>query len=254
MVQVKLKKPAAVLFDFSGTCARETFVEKYLMPYYKVAFRPYLENNWSKDECKEDVKGLTAAASGDSAANIKIDSSGSKKEQVDALCKYIEYCEENKKVNKAYCMFRFHVWFDGYDKGKVQTPVYSDVAVHIQKWHCDLKIKLFILSNGWADATKKFMSRTSHGDLNILIESHFDTSLGSLTDTNTYKKVIGKVNEKPASIVFLTKSAEEGKAAKDAGLTVILVLTHGKAVEAAEEMCKEKDIPIARSFTQIEFF
>ena len=50
MVQVKLKKPAAVIFDFSGTAARETFVEKYLLPYFKVAYKAYFEVKLSGGE------------------------------------------------------------------------------------------------------------------------------------------------------------------------------------------------------------
>ena len=251
MVQVKIKKPAAVIFDFSGTAARESFVEKYLLPYFQTAKKAYFEANWSKDECKEDVKALAAVAAKDPGAP-KIDTSAGKQEQINSLAKYVDYCGEAKKEgSKAFIMYRFHVWFDGYERGKLQTPVYSDVAVHIQKWHLDLKVKLFIMSNGWAEATKRFMSKTSHGDLAMLIEDQFDTSLGSLTKPETYKKLIGKIKEDPKEVVFLTKSPEEGKAAKTAGLNVVLVLTHSDAVDAAQEMCK--DIPIARSFTQIEF-
>jgi len=168
------------------------------------------------------------------------------------MAKCVDNCLEKGKVgSKAFIMYRFHVWFDGYERGKLQTPVYSDVAVHIQKWHLTLNIKLFIMSNGWAEATKRFMQKTSHGDLAMLIEDQFDTSLGSLTNAETFKKMIAKVKEDPKDVVFLTKSPEEGKAAKSAGLNVILVLTHSSAVDVAQEICK--DIPIARSFTQIEF-
>ena len=226
MVQVKIKKPAAVIFDFSGTAARETFVEKYLLPYFTAAKKAYFEANWSKDECKEDVKALAAAAAKDSDAP-KIDTSGGKQDQLNSVAKYVDYCLEKGKVgSKAFIMYRFHVWFDGYERGKLQTPVYSDVAVHIQKWHLTLNIKLFIMSNGWAEATKRFMQKTSHGDLAMLIEDQFDTSLGSLTNAETFKKMIAKVKEDPKDVVFLTKSPEEGKAAKSAGLNVILVLTH----------------------------
>lgn len=103
----------------------------------------------------------------------------------------------------------------------------------------------------WAEATKKFMQKTSHGDLSALIAEQFDTTLGPLTSPDTYKKLIAKTKEDPANTVFLTKSPEEAKAAKAAGLQVVLVLTHSDKVDAVAD--KVKDIPIARSFTQIEF-
>ncbi len=150
------------------------------------------------------------------------------------------------------------------------------MAVHIQKWATELKLKLYILSNGsvyfvskvglfrsclpsfyhfnlfrWAEATKKFMQKTSHGDLSALIAEQFDTTLGQLTSPETFKKLIAKTKDDPANTVFLTKSADEAKAAKAAGLQVVLVLTHSDKVDAVAD--KVKDIPIARSFTQIEF-
>ncbi|KAH9391161.1 Enolase-phosphatase E1 [Tyrophagus putrescentiae] len=241
MVIVKVKKPLAVVFDFCGTAARDTFVEKTLQPYFKLAYKAYFEANWSKEECQADAKALAA-----------IDLTAAKQEQIAALAKYVEYCGANKKdTSKAFVMYRFHVWFDGYDRGKLTTPVYSDVAVHIQKWKTELQLKLFIFSNGWTEATKKFMSKTSHGDLNALIDDHFDTSLGSLKDAATYRKLIERIKEDPKEVTFLTKSASEGKAAKAAGLNVVLVLTHTATVEAVSTSCK--DIPIARSFTQVEF-
>lgn len=95
------------------------------------------------------------------------------------------------------------------------------------------------------------MSKTSHGDLSALIAEQFDTTLGQLNSPDTYKKLIEKTKVDPANTVFLTKAAEEAKAAKAAGLQVVMVLTHSDKVESAQE--KVKDIPIARSFTQIEF-
>ena len=95
------------------------------------------------------------------------------------------------------------------------------------------------------------MQKTSHGDLSELITDQFDTTMGSLTDPATYKKLIGKVKEDPKEILFLTKSPPEGKAAKAAGLNVVFVLTHSNAADEVSDTCK--DIPIARSFTQIEF-
>lgn len=95
------------------------------------------------------------------------------------------------------------------------------------------------------------MSKTSHGDLGILIDGQFDTSLGSLKEAATYRKLIEAIKEDPKEVTFLTKSPSEGKAAKAAGLNVVLVITHTPTAEAASQ--SSKDIPIARSFTQVEF-
>lgn len=246
MVQVKLPKPKAILFDLCGTATRESFVEKVLLPYFKAAFKSYIDSKWSDKSMQDDAKALAKASEGDSEApKTSADDKA-------ALKAYVEYVLGNpKKESKAFAFFRFHVWFDGYENQRCQTPVYSDVAVQMQKWKNDYNINLFVLSNGWAEATKRFMSNTSHGDLNMIIDGHFDTSLGKLNDSGTYKKAAGKIGAPADQILFLTKNMDEGVAAKNAGLAVIFVFTHRRNVEMAME--QHKDIPVARTFTEIEF-
>ena len=112
-------------------------------------------------------------------------------------------------------------------------------------------IKLYVLSNGWSLATKKFLEKTSQGNLAALILDYLDTDLGPLQSPDTYRKVLEKVNESPGDVVFLTKNVEEAKAATQVGITPILVLTHKKDVEAAAEVSPE--IPHVRTFNEIEF-
>ncbi|OTF77843.1 hypothetical protein BLA29_000124 [Euroglyphus maynei] len=252
MVIVKVKQPKVILFDISGTVARESFVEKILEPYFKIAFQVYMENAWLKEEWQDCLRNLSIVAERDSKAP-KIDLSKEKSDIIKEATKYIEYCLENNHEPRAFVMFRFLVWFDGYERNKIKTPVYSDVAVTMQRWKLNQNIRLYVLSNGWKEATRKFMSDTSHGDLNAIIEGHFDNSIGSLENPETYLKVAQSIQEKPGDqILFLTKSALEGKAAQRAALNVILVLTRTHTVDEAMEICQ--DIPIARSFTDIEFF
>lgn len=249
---VKMKKPKVVLFDVSGTATRESFVEKVLLPYFKITVKPYLENNWQQTSCIDDVKALIKASLAQGEEAPKIDPNDDKSKQIEAILKYLYWAQEKEQTNtRAFCMFRFHVWFDGYDRGKLVTPVYSDVAVTITRWSTHNNIRLFILSNGWADATKKFMSKTTHGDLSLLVEGHFDSTDGSLTEAQTYSKVLEKMKLPAEDAVFLTKNPLEGRAAKEAGLQVVLVLTHRASVEMAMNLCKE--IPIARTFTEIAF-
>lgn len=147
--------------------------------------------------------------------------------------------------------FSFHMWFDGYKRERIETPVYSDVAIQIQKWRCDLEIKLVVLSNGWAEATKRFLSRTNHGDMNLLIDEHLDTTLGQLTAAETFSKVLEKVQLPAAEVLFLTKNADEAKAAIAAGLIVVMVLTHRRNIEKLD--AEAKRLPRVRSFNEIEF-
>jgi methionine salvage enolase-phosphatase E1 len=76
-----------------------------------------------------------------------------------------------------------------------------------------------------------FISNTNHGDLNLLIDSHFGTSLGPLTDKESYQKALVKIGEQSEGVIFQTKSPEEAKAAKEIGITPILVVTHRRNIQ-----------------------
>src|SRR5699024_3448585 len=106
--QIKVKKPTAILFDISGTAARESFVEKILIPYFKIAAKTYIENNWGKSEMETDAKALSKASVKDSEAP-KIDTEAPKSQQIEQLNTYVQYCIDKGKDNKALAVFRFHV-------------------------------------------------------------------------------------------------------------------------------------------------
>ena len=247
----KVVKPKAIIMDMMGTAVKTGFIDKILMAYLKEHVKTYLEEKWSDKEVERDIRSVRKEAEADSAAPKIADAKADKAEQQKTLAEYVTYVVDNKKESKAMSRFRFHMWFDGFDKGKIQTRVYSDVAIQIKKWK-EEQIKIFVLSNGWVEATKKFLSKTNHGDLGILLDGHYDSKTeGSLTDKETYTKLVGKLQLTPADVLFLTKAADQAKAAKDAGLSILLVLTHRKNIEKLSE--EEKQMPRVRSFNEIEF-
>lgn len=253
MVQLQVKKPRAILFDISGTVAKSSFIDKVLMPYIKEFIRMYLEENYEQRNVRTDIENLRVQASRDDAAPKIPGPEAGRANLINATVAYVNYCADNKMENKAITLLRFHMWFDGYKRQRLETPVYSDVAIQIQKWRCDQEIKLFVFSNGWAEATKRFLSRTNHGDMNLLIDDHFDTTTGSLTDPATFAKVLDheKVKEQPQDVLFLTKSPEEARAAIAAGLIVVMVLTHRRNIEKLDT--EGRRLPRVRSFNEIEF-
>ena len=250
MGQLKVPKPKAIIMDLAGTAVKTAFIDKILMPYIKDNVKAYVEEKWSDTNVKKDIEALRKEAAKDESG-VKIAAPEAPvPEQQQSVVDYVTQCTDSKKESKALSRFRFHMWFDGYEKGKITTPVYSDVGIQIKKWK-DLDIKLYVLSNSWVEGTKKFLSKTSQGDLNLMIDGHYDTSEGSLTDKETYTKLVGKIGQTADQVLFLTKSAEEAKAAKEANLPIILVLTHRKNIEKLTE--DEKTFPRIRSFNELDF-
>ena len=248
----RLKKPKAVLMDVSGTLTQGTFIPIILVPYFQKNYRAYLEENIDKPRCKDVINKMRTSAEIDKSSPKILPEGTDNAALIGSVCNYVDYCLYNNKENKPFVVFRFMVWFDGYERNLITTPVYSDVAIQIQKWRLSQDIQLYVLSNGWSYATRKFLEKTSQGNLSILINDCFDTELGPLNSATTFQKLLNIIKVPSQELVFLTKSADEAKAAIEVGIIVVMVLTHRKDVEAIQENVKDQ-IPHVRTFNEIEF-
>ena len=113
-----------------------------------------------------------------------------------------------------------------------------------------MAIEVYVYSNGWAEANRRFLSKTNHGDLNSFISDHFDTTLGSPLQPNTYKQLLTKIHHKPEDVLFLTKSPEEASAAQTVLIPSVLVMTHRRNIEKLNET--QKQMIRVRSFNELE--
>ena len=250
MVVVIVKRPKAIFMDLAGTAIKTSFIDKELMPYIKNNVKTFIVVNWLEKDIRRDVDSLRIEALKDSKAPKIEPQEAPEGEQKQSVVDYINYCSDNKKENLAISKFRFHMWFNGYDRNKLQTSVYSDVGIQLRKWK-DMDIKIFVVSNTWVEAAKKFLSKTTQGNLNELMEGHFDCGEGPFNKKETFQKIVEKIDLKEEDVLFMTKSPKEAVAAKEAGLDIVLVLTHRKNVDKLTE--EEKKLPRIRSFIELEF-
>lgn len=143
------------------------------------------------------------------------------------------------------------MWFDAYQKGLLVTPIYSDVAIQMKRWRCDYDIKLFVVSHGWAEANKVFMSRTNQGDMTLLIDGYFDTKNGHWKDPAAFRKLLDQIHLEPNNTLLFTKTGAVARAASSTGILPILVTTHKKCYDALNE--EEKKMAIIRTMNEVEF-
>lgn len=252
MVLLTVKRPKALIFDVSGTVTKTSFIDRILIPYVGANIKKYLEENWDSRMVKIDIENIRYDLEKYPVEGVNMPADDNDKAGiVNAVAKWVATFGGDNLVNQAFGLLRFHMWFDGFRRGLLETPVYSDVAIQIAKWHGELNIKLYVFSHGWAEATKRFLAKTNHGDLNMLIERHFDTSVGSLDEPSTFSKILGEIGENASDVCLLTKDPAEAKAAVAVGMTAILVMTHRRNIEKLDSVAKK--MPRVRSFNEIEF-
>lgn len=248
-----VRKPKAILFDIIGTVTKTGFVDKVLFSYVRSNLDTYLNNNWSKKVLMRDIDLLRAEALQDGGPAI-IRPSESPDRIRRSVVDYISKCMDENRDNEAIRIFRFHMIFDGYNRGHLQTSVYSDVAIGLGNWSTKENIKLYVYSNGWKYCMKKFLEKTNHANLALVVEEFMDTEMGPLDDAKSYEGIIQKLGFPAVDILFLTHSGVEGVAAHFAGLSVVLVTTHREELnrERTEETQKAK-LPFIRSFNDLIF-
>ena len=106
MVQLKVKKPKAILFDISGTAVKISFIEKTLIPYFRTQTKSFLEENWHKPETQEDIERIrNEPPVGGDAPKIP-PKDADKAEVINAVTNYVYYCTDKKLEPKGYALLK----------------------------------------------------------------------------------------------------------------------------------------------------
>lgn len=229
-MKVTIAQPQAIVLDFLSTAIKAGFIEKGLFAYLRKHGKEYIEQKWATKEFKDLLTAVRRQTRRDLRSNDAIPKLAEQTEpleaQQEALWQNILWGLDNHHETAAHYKMKFAIYEDGYEKGKLTTHVYTDVAKNMKKWN-EMGIKLFIYSNAWSKSQEVFMKQTNHGNLFDLINGFYDTTgIGEPTDSNSFVKLLEKIGLPANDVVYLTKGVNEGRAAKAAGVHAILVISH----------------------------
>ncbi|XP_044728576.1 enolase-phosphatase E1 isoform X2 [Chrysoperla carnea] len=241
----QLKNSQVILIDVAGTTTALSFIKETLFPYVCENVKTYLSENWDKEAVIELLKKLR-----EESADLPKD--GDKDVQLDKFVEYIVAKTKEDVSSTPIKTIQGLVYEHGYTKGQLKGHVFEDVALALESWSSSsgrYKRKVCVYSTGSIESQKLLFSWSSAGDLTSHINTHFDQTLvGSKTDATSYQKIATKLDCKPESIVFLTDSVEEAKAASEAGVNAVLVHREGNTPIQDEH---KKLFPIVKSFKEL---
>ena len=232
-MKVILDKPEGIIIDFVSTAVKVGFIEKGLYAYVRRHGLEVMQKSWGNREFRDLAANVRRQVKRDirdrkdlkEIPPVAEKTSPIEEQQSSLYCNIIWYMD-HKIETAAHYKLKFHIYNDGYQKQKIVTQVYSDVARNLQKWK-DQSIKRFIYSNSWEKSQQTLIKKTNHGDLFPFIDTFFDTqSIGESSSPDSFKKLAGKIGISPDKLIYLTKGVHEGRAAKEAGLRSILVISH----------------------------
>lgn len=250
-MSVFVKKPKAIVFDLLGTASKSGFLEHILFPYLKINMESYVTKHWDDHDFVKIYNKiqLSSAEFHKSEPSTPIVLAHEHNSARPSLMTFISFVTDNGINCPPVTQLRFMVWFEGYQHNKLHTPIYSDVSNQMRKWFSE-GIKFYVFSNTWAAAQKALLKKTNHGDLTNLISGHYDNDFGLLTESDTWRRLCAEIREAPNETLFLTKSPIEARAAADAGLMVVLVLTHRHNVKAISSEDRKR-FPYLRTFNDL---
>ncbi|MFN3947413.1 MAG: acireductone synthase [Aquificaceae bacterium] len=198
----------AILLDIEGTTSSLSYVKEVMFPYSKSKLKSFLKENAQKEEIKSLLKRLEE----------KVGKSLDMEEATKILEDWIEKDLKEPILKE----LQGHIWEEGFKSGELMGHIYEDAYEKIKEWK-QKGYRLYIYSSGSVKAQKLFFGNTKYGDLTILFDGFFDTSIGNKKDRESYLAIAKSLGIKPEDILFLSDVEEELDSASLAGMKTIRV-------------------------------
>ncbi|XP_066586097.1 enolase-phosphatase E1-like isoform X2 [Prorops nasuta] len=226
-----------ILVDIEGTTTSISFVKETLFPYARENLKQYVDTKWEDDEFKKVLQKLKDQAKQDE--ETKVDGfvpiiGATIDEEKESLVKNVLWQMDCDRKAGALKELQGHMWRDAYESGTVKGHIYEDVPKALEAWTNNGR-KVYVYSSGSVEAQKLLFGHSVFGDLSKYFNGYFDTEVGPKQEVNSYKNIIEKIGAEPSNILFLTDIVKEAKAAKEAGLSVNVVVREGNAALTDEE-------------------
>lgn len=217
-----------ILLDIEGTTSSVRFVYDEMFPYVRRELAEFLDRHAG------DAKVVAAARqiALDGGKSSLTELVGSDTLQSDAAQQRLtaEVIRQMDADLKATGLKELQglVWEAGFKSGELLAHVYDEVPGCLRQWYGAGK-QLRIYSSGSVQAQILFFGHTIAGNLLPLLSGHYDTTIGSKREAESYTRIAADIGCPPAEILFLSDIVAELDAAKAAGLQTGLVLRPGNA-------------------------
>lgn len=222
-----------VLLDIEGTTTSISFVSDVLFPYVRRELATFLDRHFDSDETQADIDALRTLAKADVEAgvvnSVLIPESGAEKDAIKtAVCKNVFAQMDIDRKSTALKQLQGHIWRHGFESKELEGDLYDDVMEAFKFWKTQ-GIPIFIYSSGSIAAQKLLFGYNKHGDLSSYLIDHFDTTIGSKIEEDSYLKIFEAIvkskavqNIEKRDVLFGTDNIKEAIAADKAGLSTFL--------------------------------
>lgn len=203
--------PKAIVTDIEGTTSSLAFVQEVLFPYSRARLA--------------DFVAADPAQAAPILDQVRAEAGRPDLDQDGCVALLLEWHDADRKIGPLKELQGL-IWAQGYAEGALRSHVYADAVEGLRRWHAR-GIALYVYSSGSGTAQKLLFAHTEFGDLTPLFSGHFDTAIGGKKEALSYSAIVRAIGLAPADILFLSDVADELAAAREAGLSVILLARDG---------------------------
>jgi methionine salvage enolase-phosphatase E1 len=236
---VTKNRPNAIILDVEGVVFTKEFemLSETKKKFYRSKINSFINNpsHWEKSKDGPSTDGLLKLVyrSARNAQHIRSLKEGeptlpkhpSRDEMQNALKRYILFCLQNNSMDGPSITFLEMMQYWGYKNSLIKTPVYPDVFSTLREWTSDKKIMTY-LNMGSNRNFERLTYQTDKGNLRQFFTGkiggrhvgHF--KLGWNSDVDPIAD-LGIKDKK--SVLFITHSAKEARAALKVGLDVVMI-------------------------------
>jgi enolase-phosphatase E1 len=218
----------AVLLDIEGTTTPIAFVTEVLFPYARTHLREYLEQHGSSPEYESLLANLRDQHASDARADQTVPrwTDHPLPARVASAASYVAWLMDRDSKSTALKSLQGTIWEEGYRRRELTGEVFTDVPRAFVRWR-DQNVSIGIFSSGSVLAQQLVFRHTPHGDLTGFLRWHFDTSVGTKTEADSYQRIANVMALPAGAILFVSDVTRELDAARAAGMQTRLSIRPG---------------------------
>ncbi len=196
-----------VVTDIEGTTSDIAFVQRVLFPYARAHLPDYVREHAGAPEVAPWLAMVAdeIRVPGDHLPAI-----------IAALLSWIDA----DRKHTALKALQGHIWKRGFERGEFKAHVYDDAVRALQRWQAQ-GVPVYVYSSGSVQAQRLYFAHTEHGDLSAHFKGHFDTTIGSKREADSYRAIASRIGAEPSSISFYSDIGAELDAAREAGWNTV---------------------------------
>ena len=239
--------PRGILLDIEGTTSSVSFVFDVMFPFVRRELSAFLRQHWREEGLAQACEMIAKDAGATSfAAWCEKNNASHENQQRELLEQEVARLMDGDVKATGLKQLQGLIWESGFASGELKAHVYNDIPPALSRWNTAGK-DVRIYSSGSIQAQKLFFGHTVCGDLLHQFRGHYDTTIGSKREKESYSRIAKEFNLPPAEILFVSDIVAELDAAGAVGLQTRLAIRPGNAAQP----CGHNHLEI-HSFAEIE--